>query len=231
MSEKKQHEISRMSSLVHQLSEEHGCNLVADIGCGLGYLGQTLASVFKQDVLGFELRESNCQNIRQPYINSSSPNSMITKLLSVDSTPQCTKTLRQAFTEHCVLKSNSAISNSSDISNDSAKFTNTAQQMSSDSDSENCRVCLVGLHCCGDLTPSTLQQFSSIDECKVVVCMSCCYHRLSTDGTSFQHFPMSSKLKKDYSRLAERYGTSINSLALRLACQETKSRWVRSNIL
>ena len=39
--------------------------------------------------------------------------------------------------------------------------------------------CLVGLHSCGDLTPSALQLFRHIDQVKAMVLVACCYHLMS----------------------------------------------------
>ena len=44
------------------------------------------------------------------------------------------------------------------------------------------RICMVGLHCCGDLTPTMLKFFSRCENIGAIVCVSCCYHRLETSG-------------------------------------------------
>ena len=46
------------------------------------------------------------------------------------------------------------------------------------------RVCVVGLHCCGDLTPDLLRMVSgqvNPDLCALVV-VGCCYHKMSLRG-------------------------------------------------
>ena len=40
-------------------------------------------------------------------------------------------------------------------------------------------VCMVGLHCCGDLTPTMLRVFSHSARLRCLVCVSCCYHRMA----------------------------------------------------
>lgn len=225
MGAKKRHEIGRMASLVHTLSKENECGVVGDIGCGLGYLGQTLASSYELDVLGFELKDSNCQGVRKPWSHSATPSSMITEQLKVDSTAQCTTVLRNAFQKFCVDKARRSLPDDLPVpsSNISAAQTETS---CSPVEVDDSRVCLVGLHCCGDLTPSTLKQFSDIEQCRVLVCVGCCYHRLSMNGSAFQNFPLSERLRNVYEDLIRRRGISLNTLALRLACQETKARWV-----
>ena len=44
------------------------------------------------------------------------------------------------------------------------------------------RICMVGLHCCGDLTPTMLKCFRELDCIRSLCCVSCCYHRMRFDG-------------------------------------------------
>ena len=50
------------------------------------------------------------------------------------------------------------------------------------------KVCVVGLHCCGDLSPAVLSLFASCvhPALSVLVLVSCCYHRLSVSDTGSQ---------------------------------------------
>lgn len=43
-------------------------------------------------------------------------------------------------------------------------------------------ICLVGLHCCGSLTPTMLKVTAHIPEIKALVCVSCCYHAMPVKG-------------------------------------------------
>lgn len=62
-----------------------------------------------------------------------------------------------------------------------------ADGQSGDEESQRC-VCMVGLHCCGDLVPIMLRQFCALQEIKVLLCFSCCYHKMSlTEGTCSNH--------------------------------------------
>lgn len=238
MGEKKQHEISIMAPLVQAVSTQAHSNLVVDIGCGLGYLGQTLGRLYNSEVLGFESKDSNCQGVRKRNLSLDTGN-IVTQQLNVNMSKECTEAINSAVVKHC---NNSSIEEALTLHRDAESNSNNHKYCSNHSDpcvevtedtSFKChrippRVCLVGLHCCGDLTPSTLQQFCDIDSCKSLVCMSCCYHRLTYDQNSgtFNNFPMSKKLQEVYLRLTTQHGRKLNSLALRLACQETQSRWV-----
>ena len=82
------------------------------------------------------------------------------------------------------------------------------------------RVCMVGLHCCGDLTPSALTLFThhSLPSLTALVLVPCCYHKMASP----QWQPGSATLRRI---LGERQDVAINTFALRLAAQETKHRW------
>ncbi|XP_063436455.1 probable methyltransferase-like protein 25 [Mytilus trossulus] len=85
-------------------------------------------------------------------------------------------------------------------------------------------ILMIGLHCCGDLTPTMMKFFSGLDNIKGLCCVSCCYHRMKYDETQkrFDNFPLSSRLK---TVLENKQTWSLNSYAMRLAAQETRSRW------
>ena len=54
------------------------------------------------------------------------------------------------------------------------------------------RVCLVGLHSCGDLTPYILRMVSgqmNSDLCAAAVVVGCCYHKMSLTGKQFSFPP------------------------------------------
>jgi len=41
--------------------------------------------------------------------------------------------------------------------------------------------CIVGLHCCGDLTPQLLNIFTKIEQFSSLMLVSCCYHKSTID--------------------------------------------------
>ncbi|KAK2151013.1 hypothetical protein LSH36_379g01024 [Paralvinella palmiformis] len=91
------------------------------------------------------------------------------------------------------------------------------------------RICLIGLHCCGDLTPTMLKLFTQSIELKALIVLGCCYHRMTTttaeDGMFYQ-FPMSVSLKQSLQKACgEGVSWKITTFGLRLAAQETRSRW------
>lgn len=199
MSLKKRHEVCRASSLIHSMVQEYNCDKVIDIGCGLGYLGNSLSYVCSIDVIGVELNAQNCLTAKD-RVHASSFLSEIHQL-NVDNSIDCTKMLRDIITS---------------TSNNKEETTSNA--------------CMVGLHCCADLTPATMYQFLQIETCKVLVCFGCCYHRLSlaednSTGSLFNCFPLSQKLT-DIWNGNPRAKNTFNQYAMRQACQETAARWV-----
>ena len=62
------------------------------------------------------------------------------------------------------------------------KEVHTQKQGDSRSSKHQGQVCMVGLHCCGDLTPTMLKCFKDIDCIRSLCCVSCCYHRMRYDG-------------------------------------------------
>lgn len=205
MSYKKKHEVGKLAALIHDVYMENSCNVIADIGCGLGYLGEVLSRQYNLKVVGFELKESNCHNASKKAERNASGQRQSIHQLSFDISSKCKADLLQT------------IMNELDGSVD---------------ETENVRVCLVGLHCCGDLTPAMLTQFSQFDQCTAMVCMGCCYHRMTQqfDSPGYQHFPLSQKLR-DFFISDHVFVEKLNGYALRMACQETASRWACKRLI
>ncbi|KAF6200933.1 hypothetical protein GE061_005380 [Apolygus lucorum] len=88
--------------------------------------------------------------------------------------------------------------------------------------------CLIALHACGDLTPTSLRLFKHDASILSAVIMSCCYHKMVSSSdkgrTAFSNFPSSEFLQ---SCLAD--GSIDSDIAdvsfLRLAAESTKELW------
>lgn len=74
---------------------------------------------------------------------------------------------------------------------------------------------LVGLHCCGSLSPCLLSLFPRLETAQALVLVSCCYHRMEE-----QDFPLSEALRATYNPTAKVY-------MLRLGAQERLCTWAR----
>lgn len=86
--------------------------------------------------------------------------------------------------------------------------------------------CLIGLHACGDLGVNACKLFASIPTAKMLVVLSCCYHKLELcDDKHSTNFPVSETLRT----LAESSSNDLKAVFqrpfLRLACQEPADRW------
>jgi len=59
------------------------------------------------------------------------------------------------------------------------------------------RAVMVGLHCCGDLTPTMLSYYKQIDCVRALCCVSCCYHRMKFDGKTINIMSSNQLFKSD----------------------------------
>ncbi|XP_062510529.1 probable methyltransferase-like protein 25 [Corticium candelabrum] len=203
MKAKKVHEVERMVSFVGALCREKEIKHVVDVGSGLGYLGQALSSQFGLKVLGLESVETRCRAASRRQ----------ERLLSGSQTEIETTTVNFAV---------------NDVDKNVSEFHDMLRRFSGIRGERGNPVCLLGLHCCGDLTPLMLKRFTECCPSKsVLVCIGCCYHRMSTtDKEQFRYFPMSAGVKSVVDDIKTKYPAwSLNVFALRLAAQETRTRW------
>lgn len=95
------------------------------------------------------------------------------------------------------------------------------------------KICLIGLHACGNLSVSISKIYIDMEIARLLVLVPCCYHKLSLTGINkrsahgnkiyFEYFPLSNTLKN-----AAGCMNVENPLArpfMRLASQETSDRW------
>lgn len=90
------------------------------------------------------------------------------------------------------------------------------------------RVCMVGLHCCGDLTPLLMDIFSTLDRARALVCVGCCYHLMeyNKEETMIQNCPLSLLARQKWETVWGCKKLLLTPASLRLATQETKARWL-----
>lgn len=335
MSDKKLHEVCHMTSLIDHVMKRSKCNVVVDVGSGLGYLGQVLHTKFGHPVLGLEGKQCHTSGAEKRAVKNSTcsflhnvtcelqpteeSNQELLSLISdwfsslsqevstcchrTGSTPITSNRLHKDHTndnqsvedhqsgstenafaksqssqtfethskncdrseqgatgmygncwvseivEETVSETDKSILNENSTENDVVKNlegasvetkcpnskTETMETLGSDLnllrnkkiDFEDTgpRVCMVGLHCCGDLTPTMLKCFQELDCIRSLCCVSCCYHRMKFDENSrqFENFPVSSLVKRIIERIAP--GWNPGPFGMRLAAQETRARW------
>ncbi|RUS81898.1 hypothetical protein EGW08_010325, partial [Elysia chlorotica] len=175
MNPKKLHEVSYLASLVNRIMSESGCDLIVDVGSGLGYLDHVLHQAHHRAVLGLEISNSHvsgaemraaaqglqCGGVKSVKFNLSNDKACFQRfetLLSMAAPSlacQCSTALRKS----------KGVKESVDGSNKSSPAP--------------VNVCLIGLHCCGDLSPTMLALFDQVSSVRAVCSVSCCYHKMS----------------------------------------------------
>ena len=84
------------------------------------------------------------------------------------------------------------------------------------------RVCVVGLHCCGPLSPSILKLLTEHlhhPSLRVLLLLGCCYHKTE----HVQWSPLSYALTELLSTRTHSF--NLGTFGLRLAAQETRDRY------
>ncbi|XP_029645955.1 protein RRNAD1-like [Octopus sinensis] len=212
LSMKKKHEITAMSSLVHNLASCANIHTLVDVGSGLGYIDHALSSTHGYDILGIECHEIFAHK-----------SEMRAAQFEIEQLPTCkfsTCILQLKQSKECLQQFEEALSNHQQ----QHKRPPTTAPSSAEEP-----VMLMGLHCCGDLTPTVMNIFLQLNQARILSCISCCYHKMdyNINEHQFTNFPMSAKAKKSFSIQQGINGSShLNVYALRLAAQQTKSQWM-----
>ncbi|CAH1252241.1 RRNAD1 [Branchiostoma lanceolatum] len=219
MTPKKKHEVSYLASVIRDACRKTSCSTVIDIGSGLGYLGQVLHHQCGVQVVGVEAQASHVHGA-QRRIKSQGKDAdaqIQTVNLKLEDTSSCIHDLELLI--NTLQQSPSKDQSQTDVFN-----------RNNDVEREN-GTCMVGLHCCGDLCPTMLKMFVSVERLKCLVCVSCCYHGMSvTDPGSrpscFMNFPLSRTVKEKLKKVSTEFPDwQLNVFAMRLAAQETQARW------
>lgn len=174
-------------------------NLVIDIGSGLGYLPEHLSREYQFNVLGLESTKSRVQTAQSRQF----------KIFP-------TSIERVMYKEHFLNEKSDEFISAELMS----KYGTPAYPFA-----------ISGLHTCGDLTSTAIDLFFRMPSCENMVVMPCCYHKLTladlegdpTGQRVFNKFPLSHTLKNIFDNL--NCYSVFNRPFLRLACQETITRW------
>jgi hypothetical protein len=165
MNQKKQYEVELLAKIIAKYAKNYNCDSVLDIGSGKGYLSHVLAYEYELSVLAIDNNEMvvHKSNVRSDQLSSKNKQQ------------QQQKKTYKAISAH--------------VTTDQVQFERLISESSSLS-SQFKNMCLIGLHTCGDLAPTTIQMFLAHERAKSMVNVGCCYHKLTTDG-----YPMSNYLK------------------------------------
>jgi len=233
LSPKKAHEISQLSTFLHNQIKALNKGrevVVVDIGSGLGYLGQMLHSLFKYYIINVEGVKSYCEG----------------------SEKRERKSLNDMDTSKFISHINIFLMDDKKTFSGFYKSVKDIIGQWSESFETKPFIVLTGLHSCADLIPTMLKLFEngkygtdqSSDDSPIsfdlMVAVGCCYHRMAervdqeicytsrADGSmnrSFKNFPMSLSLSSSMNQQE----FSLNTYGLRLGAQETLNRWHRQS--
>nr|XP_029734389.1 protein RRNAD1-like [Aedes albopictus] len=165
ISPKKLYEIQNLTSLIGEVCDRNETFL--DFGSGLGYLSQSLHSVYQCRVLGLEGDRYRVQAAQQRqtkfFRDSMKQVKYAQHFIEEDTFERIQESLKSEFPE----------------------------------ESNLAPLAIVGLHACADLSISAIKMFLLNDSISKLVIMPCCYHKLTFDsnGTMFKNFPLSDQLK------------------------------------
>ncbi|XP_067653794.1 probable methyltransferase-like protein 25 isoform X2 [Haliotis asinina] len=314
MSPKKLHEVTNMSAVVKETAAKAGCDVIVDVGSGLGYLGQVLHVSYGYSVVGVEGCSGHVERAERRSAKQDLQNGCICNVtFNLEQTREHLNTFQDRVSEAvrnlkpCV-HSQTAVNNSCQVDsklisekdtkcqagalspdvspnldninsrkhvsperscgncvcvlkdvtdNTAGAVLNVSRMWSSGNESthttlnlhdndnqqehpesgnvpvpvysaEERRVCMIGLHCCGDLTPTMLWYFLHMSTIQSLCLVSCCYHKMSftEESNSFNCFPLSENCQTVYSDLKQQHRSwSLRPVSFRLAAQETRSRW------
>ncbi|KAK3095107.1 hypothetical protein FSP39_010389 [Pinctada imbricata] len=228
MNPKKYHEVVCMSAAIHQVAAQSGCSVVVDVGSGLGYLGQVLHKSYNYKIIGLESKGCHTTGAEKRLHKTDSTMGIKNVTFELHDSQesmdqfatviqQCCQELRQ----ECDEKKNQR-SAASGISGNGLKSSDFLMEKHWDTDNtETEKVLMVGLHCCGDLTPIMMKYFKALDFIKGLCCVSCCFHRmkfLDDHNSNCINFPMSCVVRK----LCQELEWHPSLYGLRLAAQETR---------
>ena len=191
MVDKKIHEVERMTPVIQKIAQDNQVHSIVDLGAGQGYLSRSLA--FKSNL----------------------------KILAVDSSEIQTCGAKKfdqkaiKFLDKDVLKLHHVT--------DFITPENASSILSkwSDSNTQEEKWLLTGLHTCGDLASMMLRLFTSSPEITCFVNVGCCYHFLTEKDQKEDDitvgFPLSSTVRNT--------GFKLGPTARMLSCQ-APARWV-----
>ncbi|CAL1547513.1 unnamed protein product [Lymnaea stagnalis] len=224
MSVKKLHEVSRMAPLVDDIVRQGNCNLILDIGSGLGYLAHVLHKVYGHRVVGLETSESHLTSAEHRAVNQGITCSGFKSVkFNLTQDADCMERLEKLIEELAtsLQVSCSHVTQESKGQLPGAELTDSKLEP---------RVCLIGLHCCGDLSSAVLSMFNAVSCVRALCCVCCCYHKMAYSEGCFLNFPMSQMAKIQYIEVKHIHPNwHVSPYTLRIGAQQTRGSWENQN--
>ncbi|CAO3612872.1 unnamed protein product [Cunninghamella blakesleeana] len=214
MTEKKIHEVERMSALMMSIGKNENINSVIDLGAGQGYLSRTMAYQYDFQVIAVD--ESEVQTCGAKRFDD------IT-IKGYKHKEPLLHHIKDRFTNENATDILSSLKRTKPPPSSTSTSTSVLVDEKKENHKDAWLIC--GLHACGDLSPIILRLFIQQPDIQALVNVGCCYHFLTHpyDDHHGYHdmkttgFPMSHKIQNmDF---------HLGSTASMLACQ-TPSRWL-----
>ncbi|XP_059143011.1 probable methyltransferase-like protein 25 [Physella acuta] len=222
MNPKKVHEVSIMAPFIHEVMKQTKCNLILDVGSGLGYLDHVLHQVYGHRVVGLEISDSHISSAETRALNQ-----------GINCEGIHSVKFKLTNDAECLGQLEEMINKMSSMVNNKCPHQGQGQPVLQDSTEEmtSPAVCLIGLHCCGDLSTSLLTIYTSLKCVKAVCCVCCCYHKMAYKNGQFVHFPISQLVRSVYTETRQDYPAwQISPYTLRVGAQQTRCSWKNQTV-
>lgn len=173
---KKKHEISALADLCYQSALKTGCHCIVDIGAGVGHLSRLLAYKYGFKVCTFEV--NSVLSHTAEHLDNTFQQAL--KKLNGD---------HKAFVKPVHL--NTMITTDINVKT----FRNHIKMALNEN--QKFKFGIVGLHPCGDLSPTLLHLFNTCSEAVFINMASCCYLKLTLHQCPKMGFPLSQYCRRN----------------------------------
>eukprot|EP01130_Rhizamoeba_saxonica_P012996 TRINITY_DN551_c0_g1_i2.p1 TRINITY_DN551_c0_g1~~TRINITY_DN551_c0_g1_i2.p1 ORF type:complete len:218 (+),score=49.45 TRINITY_DN551_c0_g1_i2:121-774(+) len=181
MKKKKIHEVERLAQVISSVNKVPEIQTVLDIGAGKGYISHILKYYSKMNVIGIEGQATHStsattwgEKLRDRLIKRKNRDEtfLLGEYSGIENVPEDNSRFFHYFVEPDM---------------DVSDFKNMLNNVL---DNDNEEVGMISLHACGNLSPSILRLFNTLDNVSTLVNIGCCYMKMVEENYQTQ-FPMS----------------------------------------
>ena len=203
MTEKKTHEVDRMSQWISNSVSRQTLSSIVDLGSGKAYLSQVLNSLHKIPVLAIDGKASNTKgaDTRSKHLQSKwSSLSLRASERADGGIPSSMKSRardKQKIkpSERKEEKSKSALASLVTLTKFVEESSDLGHLVEEHLPGQSERLGIVGLHTCGDLAPTSIRTFLHTDRARLLCNVGCCYNHLTSLGFPLSNYLQLSKFK------------------------------------
>jgi len=194
MPPKKTHEVQLMSAVVRRLVANNNAQFLVDLGSGKAYLSQVMSFLHNIPVLAIDSQEINTRgadarqrNLQRKWASLESRAADRKEGKDLPTRKQRIKNKLEGKTfgnngpvEKILKLSTQFVSDDTDLGGIvEQQFSNFSHRMG-----------IIGLHTCGNLSPSSLKIFLASKSAKFICNVGCCYHALDEEFYTNPHLPV-----------------------------------------